>query len=60
MALMAVLRLSSRSMASTFCFWRKKRTKRREAKRMTMTNSKMVKPFWVVFICIYYSKFLGV
>ena len=44
MALMAVLRSSSRSMASMLDFWTKKRIKSREAKTATMIISKIVKP----------------
>lgn len=44
MALMAILRLLSRSMASRLAFWTKKRMKSREAKAATMIISKMVKP----------------
>ena len=50
MALMAVLRFSSRSKASRLDFWRKKSRKRSPAKAATMTISKTVKPF--LFIAI--------
>lgn len=44
MALIAVLRCSSRSMASILDFWMKKRISRSEAKTATMIISKIVKP----------------
>ena len=52
MALMAVLRDSSRSKASTFCFCMKKRIRRREAKTPTMIISRIVKPFLVFIVYI--------
>lgn len=48
MALIAVLRSSSRSKASIFCFWTKKRMKRSDAKTATMTSSIIVKPFFIL------------
>ena len=50
MALMAVLRLLSRSMASMLDFWMKKRIKSREAKTATMTSSITVKPFLMLLL----------
>ena len=47
MALMAVLRDSSRSMASTLDFWTKKRINSRLAKTITISSSIIVKPFLV-------------
>ena len=47
MALMAVLRSSSRSMASMLPFWTKKRIKSKLAKTATMMISKIVKPLFV-------------
>ena len=44
MALMAILRSSSRSMASMLPFCTKKRTSNREAKIATMMISRTVKP----------------
>lgn len=57
MALIAVLRSSSRSMASIFCFWMKKRISKREAKTATMIISKIVKPFFE-FMCLLYHVFV--
>ena len=45
MALMAILRSSSRSMASILDFWIKKKINNRLAKIATMMISKIVKPF---------------
>ena len=44
MALMAVLRASSRCMASRLDFWMKKRIKSSDAKAATIISSKIVKP----------------
>ena len=45
MALIAVLRSSSRSMASRLDFCRKKKMSKRLAKKPTMMISRIVKPF---------------
>ena len=44
MALIAVLRVSSRLNASRLDFWMKKRIRRRDAKIATTISSMMVKP----------------
>ena len=64
MALMAVLRSSSRSMASIFCFWMKKRRNNSDAKTATMMISMTVKPFlWSIgvlyHIWYFYALILG-
>ena len=49
MALMAVLRFSSRFMASRLDFWIKKSTTKSVAKTATMISSSTVKPFlWFI------------
>lgn len=50
MALMAVLRVSSRYMASRLAFWTKKIIKNSDAKITTMMVSRIVKPFLFVII----------
>ena len=50
MALMAVLRASSRSMASRLDFCKKKKIRRRLAKMPTMMISRIVKPFLVFML----------
>ena len=52
MALMAVLRWSSRFMASVLDFWMKKRTRRSDAKIMTTISSIRVKPDFVLTLFI--------
>ncbi len=47
MALIAILRVLSRSKASRLDFWMKKRMKSRDAKIATMISSKIVKPCFV-------------
>lgn len=50
MALMAVLRFSSRAIASRLDFWTKKRMKSSDAKVATMIISIIVKPFLFIKI----------
>ena len=52
MALMAILRVSSRFMASMLTFWRKNRTKPILAKRTTTITSRTVKPLRVFIFSI--------
>ena len=52
MALMAILRSSSRFMASMLDFWTKKRITRSDAKKATMMSSRMVKPFFVSMLLL--------
>lgn len=47
MALMAVLRFSSRFMASTLLFWTKKRMSKSAAKAQTTSSSGTVKAFLI-------------
>ncbi len=57
MALIAVLRSSSRSMASMLDFWMKNKIKSREAKIATIMSSRTVKPFllFIKYIIAYYG-----
>lgn len=50
MALMAVLRSSSRDMASRLDFWMKKMIRSSEANMPTMMISKIVKPFFLFMV----------
>lgn len=52
MALMAVLRRSSRVKASILDFWMKKRINNKPAKAPTMVISRMVKPFLLLILLL--------
>ncbi len=55
MALMAVLRSSSRSKASTLDFWMRKIIKRKDANAATMMISRIVNPCLCFILILYHT-----
>lgn len=52
MALIAILRSSSRSMASILDFWVKKKMMRSDEKTATIASSRIVKPFFLSMLLL--------